>query len=560
MTEAEKMRRCTMKNKEYISGKCLKKCKENVEARNPTTLKCDKVKEVLSEDVCNKKHNKEFNQKTRRCVKKCTATQKRDKDTMKCVSNKTRRSRVSTPLAVSPDVKSPNPDNIITSVAANDLHHSPDVILPSSLSNRSLADFKNVCNSDYCITFGFNVDKINQYFGHYIDLNYVIGISKLNEGVNGFILKLNYNRDHYATSALVKSNLNNGVNLAYEYMVGKFINKYNKIFPSFIETYQILKYKSGAARKRTKELYNNVVNTDTEPFKKSVVAIQDININNIGTTCTKFDSFAILIQYINNATTLEDLLQTNLHFVNYELLNVLYQVYAPLSIMSDVFSHYDLHTRNVILLKPYDDLYIEYVYHYPDGKMVRFNSQYIAKIIDYGYSYFNDTSSSGTNSGVIRKTLCADKTCGNIFTHPLANICTLSSGYDNLGDVNKKYFLQSSIRNKSTDLRLLFLLQYNFSNKYPDFSTISHLSELLNDVQYNLNVGTSTIEVLNPPNGSPESSIWNVMQAKERIEDLINRVDVKKMNKELTNGLGKAGTLHIYTDGSAPMKYVPFNP
>ena len=576
MTEAERIRKCTMKNKDYISGKCLKKCKEPLEIRDNKTLKC--VKAVSQEDIC-KRDNKDFNNKTRRCVKKCLDTQTRDPTTFKCVNNKTRRSTTprqsNKPRRSRPYVSSrplvASPDNIIESISANDLHKSHTLddlprVSPNSKnipknsksqSARSLADLKNVCgDSHYCITFGINVDKINQYFGHYLDFNYVTGISKLNEGANGYLLKLYYNRDNYAVSAAIKSTMDHlSNNLAYEYLVGIFINKYNKIFPSFLETYQLLQYKSIIASKRIKQRYNYSI-SDPAPFKDNVFAIQDMNVNNIGTTCNRFMKLAVLIQYLDNATILVDSLN-DLHFVKYELINVLYQVYAPLSIMADVFTHYDLHGSNILLLKPYDDLYIEYIYHYPNGKTVKFNSQYIAKIIDYGYSYFNDTSPSGTNSADILKVLCNEPECGPTKKRPNIMKCGVRYGFDILAGFNKHRFQDGGKRNRSSDLRLLLIMKHHFDTQFQVFSTIPYLKDfvlLLKDLWFHP-MYPSTPEDL-----KDDGKIRNVMQAKNRIEQIMNSFDVRNVNQEFKNNMAKAGTLHIYTDGSAPMKYVPDNP
>lgn len=57
-----------------------------------------------------------------------------------------------------------------------------------------------------------------------------------------------------------------------------------------------------------------------------------------------------------------------------------------------------------------------------------------------------------------------------------------------------------------------------------------------------------------------DGKVRNVKHAKERIETIINSVHMQKINQTRTTTMSKAGTLHIYTDGSAPMKYVPYNP
>ena len=559
MTEAEKMRRCTMKNKEYISGKCLKKCKENVEARNPTTLKCDKVKEVLSEDVCNKKHNKDFNPKTRRCIKKCTATQERHPTTYRCVSKK----RPARNRATTPRVPTPPASNIISSISANNLHTSPNLNLVSpilsainnSLSLRSLADLKQVCSdSNYCITFGINVDKINKYFGNYLDLNYIEQISPLAKGVNGFLLTVNYNRDNYKVCTVLKTSIDlTSSNLGYEYLVGQFINKYNKIFPSFIETHQLLKYKSLTHRTLVENSYTTS-SANTDPLKNGLVAIHDININNVGLTCKSASTLCILMQYVNEAKTLYSVL---IHpskgiFIKYEIINVLYQVYTALNMMSNVFTHYDLHLENIILLKPYEDLYIQYVYHYPNGTLVKFNSQYIAKIIDYGYAYFNDTSPSGTNSSDIIKAICNEPNCGKNKNTK----CGLKHGYKTFSGMYALDYITPNKINRSSDLRPLRQIYKIYKNALPQLSTLPYMKEfvsLLTDVHFTSKFGT-------PENLTNDGKIRNVMQAHDRLERIIRTFDVRQVNEELENVMVKCGTLHIYTDGSAPMKYVPYNP
>ena len=149
-------------------------------------------------------------------------------------------------------------------------------------------------------------------------------ISKLNQGANGFLLKLNYLRDNYAVSCILKSSISKGAtNLGYEYLVGQFINKYHKIYPSFIETYQLLQYTSTANREVVKKTYHKVTR-DTQPLQHSVVAIQDVNINNIGITCKSSDNLCILIQYVNDAKTLHELLG-KMDFVKFELITVIFE-------------------------------------------------------------------------------------------------------------------------------------------------------------------------------------------------------------------------------------------
>jgi hypothetical protein len=364
-------------------------------------------------------------------------------------------------------------------------------------------------------------------------------------------------------SCILKSSIRKqATNLGYEYLVGQFINKYHKIYPSFIETYQLLQYTSFVTRDVVKKKYDKV-SLDTKPIQNSVVAIQDLNINNIGITCNASDNLCILIQYVNDAKTLHEQLG-NVDFVKFELINVLYQVYTSLSMMSDVYTHYDLHTGNVIVVKPHDELYIEYMYHYPNGKIVKFNSQYIAKIIDYGYSYFNDTSSSGTNSAALLKAICEQDECGTT----TSTKCGYKQGYDILAGSLKGYHINSSLLNRSTDLLLMHKIYTAYFSKYiRQYSTIPHIGNFIAELKRDFR-WISTSNYGTPQDLTNDGKIRNVMQFKERLERMITSFDLKNVNQELTDNLAnksgtlhnKSGTLHIYTDGSAPMKYVPYNP
>ena len=110
----------------------------------------------------------------------------------------------------------------------------------------------------------------------------------------------------------------------------------------------------------------------------------------------------IMIEYIKESETLDKVIRRLMstdkdfnhfdkdfdYFMNTQLLYILYQVYAPLSMLCDVFTHYDLHAGNVMLYS-LGNRYINYHYHYPDYNVI-FNSQYIVKIIDYGNCFFKD--------------------------------------------------------------------------------------------------------------------------------------------------------------------------
>ena len=75
-------------------------------------------------------------------------------------------------------------------------------------------------------------------------------------------------------------------------------------------------------------------------------------------------------------------------FIEIDLIPILLQVYIPLAMLGEQFTHYDLHLGNIQIMKsPFQPTHIEYIYNYK-GKDIKFKSKYIVKIIDYARSYF----------------------------------------------------------------------------------------------------------------------------------------------------------------------------
>jgi hypothetical protein len=73
-----------------------------------------------------------------------------------------------------------------------------------------------------------------------------------------------------------------------------------------------------------------------------------------------------------------------------------------------VYTHYDLNANNAMLYKPYLGYkYIEMHYHFSDGEIITFPTEYIVKIIDYARNYFNNKDDK------IDSQLLFDKFCAN---------------------------------------------------------------------------------------------------------------------------------------------------
>jgi len=406
---------------------------------------------------------------------------------------------------------------------------------------------KSICSdSGVCLAFGTEINKINQFFNGFTGFEYAVSPIKKIGAVssNGFVKEIKYSREGYDAYAVLKSSTNEkSDNLLYEYEVGKFINKQNKIFPCFLETYGSYFYLDNASWKHCKD-----VNTITpEVLKNSFHPVNKTINYSHGCVYSKYIS--ILIQHIKNADSVEDFLtnakrETDVmkqyYLLNFELLHILYQIYMPLSTLSTEFTHYDLHMDNVLLYEPIKNSYITYNYHLKSGLTVKFNSKYIAKIIDYGRSYYYEDTNN--NSKKTYDTICKIKNCDPN--------CGEDVGLTILGleiPPGSFQYISSQVKNQSADLRLIKLVQdeiLNHSNVQPDINT------LLNIIKFTGTHGTKQVT----KSGLPHK-INNVKDVCAKIEELITKPEHILRDNSRFMHLTKIGDFHIYED-KRPMRFV----
>lgn len=388
-----------------------------------------------------------------------------------------------------------------------------------------------ICDdNNYCIAFGKSA-KVLKLFDD-LNFNYVSQMKTLSDGSNGFLLTINYEKQPYKLSTILKSSSDDrSSNLAYEYIVGQMINRYNKIYPCFIETYHLFKYKTKKDYETIKKKYNkrgtNAI-FDTEYLQTGLDLVNTkFDLTNIDSTCIDSLLFCTQIQYLENSRTLKDSISDQ-DFVRNELTNVLYQIYTPLSYMHQEFTHYDLHFENVLVLKPYADMYFEYNYHYSPTNIVTFNSQYIAKIIDYGNAHFNNMDGFNTSSLV------------QVLKQKTTQLKLIKSGYSNIA-YSTQITPQES--NFSADLRLLYIIKRAYKS--------GPLVSLLKDVVFKGPYST-------PRNDTTDGKINNILQAKDRLEAGIKEENFLHTikNNGLETRFTKVGTIHVYMDNKTQMKYV----
>lgn len=430
-------------------------------------------------------------------------------------------------------------------------------------THKRRAEFlKAVCSdSGVCMAFGTNRKKILEFFGGFTNMDYAVSpVKKIgNVSANGFVKEVKYEKRGYTSYAVLKSTAEpNADNLAYEYIVGQFINAQSKSFPCFIDTYGLYYYNNDAAWKHSKQS----VNMNASTLTRDLTLQQDPF--NYKKMCKDSKHCAILIEHLKGVQSVGDLLYKtvgllDLHlFLLYEIPFILYQVYFPLSILRKVFTHYDLHQDNVLLYEPIRGKHIKYHYHSANG-VVTFNSPYIVKIIDYGRSFYK--SDTLIKPREIYDHLCAEPDC---------HTCGWDSGLSWLDPVLQydNFFISSSIVNPSHDLRLMYIVKNSFNEPYNrNTAGLSQNSQVLyNTINAILNKVVYEVGITDPANihsgtepnnasGLP-FAINNVGDAESELRDLLNNPFLKSANNRRNLDANKIGDMHIYHDGR-PVSFIP---
>lgn len=419
-----------------------------------------------------------------------------------------------------------------------------------------------VCSdAGVCIAFGKETATIKKHFDGFVQFRHLAIPAKRigTVSVNGFVKELTYERSGYSAHAILKSSaLAKGDNLYYEYLVGLFINKRALQFPCFVETYEMFQYKNDETYQKMKnhtETSASVIEGGLVPYSSISRDIQ----TQLAMSCKSSIYASLLIQHIKNAQNLASKC-SSIAFVRHDLLNVLFQIYMPLSMMCDKFTHYDLHVENVLVYEPVENSYIQYHYHMKDGSVVSFCSSYIAKIIDYGRSFFNDTENNGIDgsSKKIYDTICDKSICDR---------CGDNQGFQwlapnaNKEEAKTSYHISSTVSNCSHDLRILHMIA-KYSRKKPkngfevmssnvDYYT-NKLFKLCKKVKYEQNFGTP-----NMANSGLPKQINNVTDACIALQEMIGQPDNQRDNATFYSHKTKKklGDMHVHSDGS-PLRFV----
>ena len=427
-----------------------------------------------------------------------------------------------------------------------------------------------VCaNADTCLGFGQYSELMNRMFRGFTSMRHLQSpIKRIGApSSNGIVHEFTYSVGDYIAHAVLKSIGNvtykNDIrqpvdSLMYEYLVGKrFINHYSRIFPCFLETYGVLCYKDYNSRSK-------LLREQTLPskfFKEELIPIDDSgckNINDYGTiiedSCVYPDTVSILIQFVPMAKSLKAFYTEidDTFNAEYQLLQLLFQVYLPLSTMSDIFTHYDLHTDNVMLYDLGSSKCIQLKYHMNDGSLVSFKTHLLSKIIDYGRCFYY--MNANDNSKIIYKKAC----------EKCAENCGYNQGYSWLASKEHKAniaFIASRIPNQTHDLRVISELKLqekdsSVDNKKPFMSRKSYIKDLFKKLKYNNSSRRNIKQYGAPPaNSSNDGMIRNVIDAARFLGLALHTIEFVKANHDFYETRECVGILDIYESGKEKMKF-----
>lgn len=263
------------------------------------------------------------------------------------------------------------------------------------------AKVQQVLRTLSCGTESCNPVELGKVFGYPKTFGYALKLRRFGKpSENGFVHGIKYQRElggtNVESNAVLKSSQNRFAdNLVYEYLAGIFLNKYVDKLPSLIATFGLYKYTSESKWNAAQEFIDGTADHPDSPTSNVELICdatdpQKCYPDNI---CSQSKSFCLLIQNVKNGKSLDDLVQEYKMNVassqlKIDIMSSLFHVYFTLAQLHSQMTHYDLHTENVMLYKPFGSgKGIRYIYHFKEGD-ITFTSEYLSKMIDYGRSYF----------------------------------------------------------------------------------------------------------------------------------------------------------------------------
>jgi hypothetical protein len=283
---------------------------------------------------------------------------------------------------------------------------------------------------------------------------------------------------------------------------------------------------------------NNNKRTNIEPNKQY---IEEVDFND---SCRLNKHLCLLIQHYENVETFGNMIENNFDNIKYDFYNLLFQVYFGLGYLGKHYTHYDLHTHNVLLYKPYNGKkYITMKYYYK-GKINIFKTEYIAKIIDYGRNYF-DNKKTNTKT-IISQLICSRANAPDCNSN--GDICGSQVGYSTIS---------GNITVDPTDDRVYEDSNYDFYWIFPNKPNLSHDLRLYNTIVKSHKVGLPKNYFYANNYGTPENMnvpfngnfINNIRDMIDWLSSTLDTYNSQALPKKYDNTWEEAGIMEIFDDG-----------
>jgi hypothetical protein len=400
-------------------------------------------------------------------------------------------------------------------------------------------------NNTLCISFGHHLTDIYEFFdGFSWTWRSGTTIEKIGQSSNGFVYMVPYKRDQYTAFAILKSAVNYDTdNLFYEACVGHFLNKQHLYYPCFVQTYRYGTYTDTTVYNKLNDIRSVIINQTLSTLSADTIVLQPIHtietniLSKINNSCAASQYNCLLMECVPQAKSFNEffLYPMAKASVN-ELYTALFQIYSVLSTLRKQYTHYDLHSNNVLLYTPDPDGCIHYKYHCGPQKVVSFYSKQVMKIIDYGRNFFHEEEAF--NSVKILENVCKAKKCNTLNSFFDSGLCGEQYGYYLLNNNGNKYHVTPYKKNESHDLLLLYLVRE--SKKWME------LMPWLSKVVYDRDHGTR--EILDGSGG-----ITNVKHVYQYLKSFLSTtMFIEKNRSEYVNSK-VIGTLEVWLYKKKPM-------
>jgi len=430
---------------------------------------------------------------------------------------------------------------------------------------RVLEYLRKVCpDSNTCIGFGEETAKISYLYRNFTDFKFIKkeNTKMVSHGANGVVLLLEYEREGYSTYATLKMPIRHkdkvSDNIFQDVVNGYYINGLNNYYPCFMETYGMFRFVSDLAYATFlgKQLNKDSAAKLSIEYSKLLHPLP-YSMDYIHYSCTQPHLTAVLVQYINKPITLYTYLTEKIkdeYVFVVELVHILYQIYSVLAACAYDFTHYDLHPNNVLLYKIPGDKYVTLEYHDITDKVIRFKTQYIVKLIDYGRCFTSQMEE-------LYDRACLSRYCEKPVKSQNRG-CGYMNGYKHFvfDATPKNAFISSIVPNVSHDLRLAYGILNAFSTDFYEYmgpssiltERVVEVYDLFTNIQYDGTYGTP--EIL-PGDMDSEHIIYNVFDMHWRLLSIVDNEYRIETNNNYYQNMESAGKMVITLDRTKDLKF-----